>query len=255
MRFVLVVFLVCLQAMLPAGEKKGKLRVLIAGQASTAEMQESIQADAEKMQKAVRAIAKTTKMRLVLTVAQGSQFTVAKVSRWLKSIKGNKDIAVFYYSGKGLSKHKQKWPYVFTCYKNRVEALPGQNILGIMKDKVCPKFALVLFDCYKEHLFSCSKFFPENKKQGSLAGLKNLFGKSRGIITVSSGSDVSNCFFSSGGASKGGLFTSSLLKGLYKSASSKRSNWVQVMEASTKLAKKSGQKPVIEYRAAVLQKK
>jgi hypothetical protein len=254
MRFILVLFLVCLQAMLPAGEKKGKICVFIAGEAFTTDMQQSIRADAEKMQKAFKVISKKTKMRLSMTVAQGTEFTAEKTLRWFKSIKTNKDIAVFYYSGKGANGQKSKWPRIFMYDKNKLLHVPVKKLSNLMKERVFPKFALFLFDCYEQCLFPASMPLIRKKDTESLSGLKNLFGKSRGMIVASSGPEVEKCFFSVGKPSTGGLFTSSFLKGLSEAASSKKAHWVRVMDDSSKLSKKAGQHPVVEYYAAVPQK-
>jgi hypothetical protein len=258
MRFLLVLFLVCVQAMLPAGEKKGKLCVFIAGQAESSAMQQSIQADAEKLRKAFRTVAKKTKMKLSMKVAQGTECSTEKFFDWLKSVRRGQDTVVFYYSGKGEKEAHAKWPGLYMYKEGRPKCISGEEFPKAICKYTSPRFCLVVFDCYTQCLGSFGEGGLTHKGGGApkctKAGLDRLFSKSGGMIITSSGSNPEDNFFFAGEKSSGGVFTSNLLKEIYEKTSSKKANWVDVMDATKRLCRKTHQSQIVEYHATFVKK-
>lgn len=97
--------------------------------------------------------------------------------------------------------------------------------------KLAPHFALVVFDCYNRPANPKDKIFKKNLVQlklspkKNLPGLKTLFLKNTGLLTLCSGFPVTSCLYANRTSAKGGYFTNNFLLALYSHAKLKNAGW------------------------------
>ncbi len=217
--------------------------------ADTAEqkIQHSSRIDIQRMEKAIRKMARLSGTKLSLTILRGNNVTLPKLKSWYETkIINSHDILFFYFTGHGFALPSQHtiWPNLF--FKPKKEAISMENIHQALEKKRA-RLTLVFSD-------SCNRFGPvlpnfaynAVKKQKKIPisfkakkkGIRKLFRHKRGKILASGAIRGTPSF----GSDHGGFFTQAFLLALQDESRRRKPSWNRVFQKAKHLLKYS-QKP------------
>lgn len=216
------------------------LRVLIMCDTTSSNIKKASFIDLKKMRKMTKSIAKRLKLKQKTTILRGKSLSVAPFTKWMKNLPyASNDIVIFYYSGHGfrLNSDIGPWPTfpLGGSHKNS-SLVTGKRVYDELK-RHTPRFALVIFDCCNYEISlkkgSLPKTYPYIMPKGRLPGLRTLFSRSRGMVTISASSPGEFGLAIIGGKNKGSLFTSQFLLTLLKTSNSENITWQQVIKRTS----------------------
>jgi hypothetical protein len=109
-----VLFFVLIQSVLFCREQRPYLRALIVHDTSTPDIQIASTADVNRVKQAFSFIADQTGLSFKPTVVEASKLSKKTLCAWLKTIRhsSKKEVAFFYYAGRGTNIHTSKWPLI-----------------------------------------------------------------------------------------------------------------------------------------------
>lgn len=222
-----IVCLALTQVMLFGGSKQPGFKALIVYDSSTPNVQIASTADATRVKRAFALIAEKIGLKFHSTTLKADELSKHTLQAWLKSLSA-KDIALFYYAGRGISVRKgySKCP-IIACGKGRISA---EAIAKRLKRRK-PKLRMIFLDCYNRPASAQPnieyKFLPTFDelvvKEGS--GWMNIFRRNRGFVLGYSCRNADKAFYSSQKQPIGGFFTTTLLSGLFDFSQNQHENW------------------------------
>ncbi len=217
--FLFLTALVVQEFSLLAKENSGSMRALIVYDKASSELGASYGADARRMEKSLRNIAKCAHIKLTLQVQKANGLSPKALDKWIQSIPpASCDTAFLYYSGKGayVPGTNSPWPAIaYPHFTRTLKLADSEESIAARIQRRNPRLTCVLFDCYDKLIdstpkeFSIPKLFP---KKGASVGLRKLFLQSQGVVTVCSRPHERDAYAIRQKRPEGGFFSMVFLK-------------------------------------------
>lgn len=219
---------------------------VLAAYDTSSNLKYSIKNDREKMNRAFKAIAEDTALKLNLHEVKGSTLSKDGLISWLERTKVKKDdVLMFYYTGHGFRSQvrSDKWPSMH--FTKKKERLSLSQVIHQIKKKH-PRLAIVLCDACNNRQIQKSVYevrtFSPHFSELQRQGLKKLFLHTKGLILSSACQPGERAWSSF----RGSIFTHAFLASLQQEALETSPRWEQVFKRSKKLCKPVKQKPLVE---------
>jgi hypothetical protein len=230
---ILFAFLMCSFCLV--SKEPSAFRVVLACDTFSQDISSGTNADFSRMKKTMYRIGSRIGMKPQFTLLKGSDLSLTNIKSWVASLpKPSNDILIFYFSGHGFryANTTSKWPFLYL----HGQSVSGQSIYQEIR-KIQPRFALVLFDCCNNKIayrkspsqhYHSSDFVISGRS--SIRGIRSLFLRSRGIVTVSASSPGEYAIALVGQKPRGSVFTMGLLNSLRKNSRKTNANWKSVLK-------------------------
>ncbi len=217
---------ICLQSFLVAWDRPTTLHALIIKNTSEPNGKIASTADANRMTELLQAISRKGKLQLKLTSLDINRLGPSTFESWIRSIKKNSVVFMYYSGAPRKSSEKTDWPSItfHGCMCQWGHPLSQERFTKrILKQD--PKLAIVLFDCYTKPLSTSHHLSTPGCFKGRLPNVKALFLRNKGYIMAASVPE-NGCFAcSTTHEPLGGVFTTKFLSGLHHVAKSPGSAW------------------------------
>jgi hypothetical protein len=228
-----------IQMVLFSSEHKPSFRALVVYDSFTSDVQVAAAADAARVQEALGFAAREAGLQFCPKILTLNAFSQKAFHKWLKTINPkSRDVAFFYYAGRGSNHHHQKWPLIHVGAKKQISEKEVLKHINSRK----PSLAAVVFDCYNKPVTTQGRVdfnqirAVDVSQLESRPGLWNLFREHKGWIMCCSGKNAQRACYSSQQPPLGGLFTSNLLRGFFTYGKVRDIGWTHVTRYARSLS-------------------
>jgi hypothetical protein len=241
MRQVFLCVLICLQAVLHAKDVDACFRALIVANTRDGRIGNTCVSDAYRVKKSLQAIASQIDIQLQVSILDGRKCRGYDMKEWIVHQRINpNDIVLVYYSGHGGPDWEQGlWPYLSL----RDGCLRSAELQGMIKSLPC-RLSMLFLDCCNgrksepEKRSDSDHYIPVLKRDKPLVGLKSLFKRSRGFMTVCAAArgEQAGCDGRRRDKIWGGYFTTGFIVALKELAKNQDVTWEQVFHRAKEYA-------------------
>ena len=261
MKYALLVFSLMLNSFLGATGSGLSMQALIVHDDPPDQMKGSYLQDATRVESMLRQIAKACRLKLRLQKLSAQAMSQGSINSWIQQQNATKSILFFYYSGRGLLAAKAS-----TVKSKKGTHIRPKNVDPVFTEEEIvrsimtrgARLSIVLFDRYNRltHVPTNASDLDDvvynlTKKinRYSLQHIRNLFLRSKGVVTANSACDPDAATGFKEAKPHGGLFTTKLLAALREAK--KHTTWDEVMGQVSHYCRYNRykpQQPIIEIK-------